>query len=176
MEIPRDQTSRHQGSISEPFRLNNIQGPWKQKGETASVLPGWKDRHLGVLSVTLEYTLPTCEETWDLSFSWVRFLQRNRYILSWTWEMHSLVSHWQRWVNPYLLLNDRPRGRVKQAIYLDSCPWRLKILPPLFDERLRAEFLPFYQRFPGKTDYKRAAEGLLWRVTNLGLQKSAEKA
>lgn len=92
------------------------------------------------------------------------------YILLWTWKMHSLVSHW-----PSLLLN-RQTQREGKAGNGPGVPEDLKFCQHCLMRDLRTEFLLFYQRFPGKTDYKRAAERLLKRVTNLGLQKSAEKA
>lgn len=53
---------------------------------------------------------------------------------------------------------DRPREQLGN-LHGPGCPKDLKIL--LFNETINADFLPYYQRFSGKIDYKRATEELL---------------
>lgn len=48
-----------------PARINSTEWPWRQKGKLQSICPK-RDRLPAALPLGLEYTSPTCEETWDL--------------------------------------------------------------------------------------------------------------
>lgn len=87
---------------------------------------------------------------------------------------YSSASHWQRWINPSLLLN----GQTQREVTLGNLqlPQGFKNSLALFNETLDADLLPFHQKFFRKIDYKRATEGQLPELQTLGYRMLAKKA